>query len=733
MKFARRSEKFPILRIFSLTLRLLLVLTFVALVSLPFLSSPVQAAPTIVASPLPTGQVNVSYLATLTAVPLTCPCTWTVTSGSLPPGLTLNATSGTISGIPTTAGNFAFFVMVTDTTGPSAQQSFFITINPPPFLITTTDLPPGKEGTAYSATFSATGGTLPYTWSLASGNLPSGLTLGGTTGVILGTPTRATAGTYTFMVNVTDSSSPQRTAQKSFSIYIEKGVFQSTISIGPGLQAGSTKVSVDGKTAATLKGGEYITFNFDLGVTRNISVEPIVAHPTDPGIRFKAKSESISVSELQPNAEFAYSTEYLINVKTEPLINIQLQGSGWYAKDMPVNIITKTEVEGNPGTLYKFTYWLLPNNQKINTEQANFTVTSPATIVAYYDTYYKLTTESSYGVVEGGGWYKAGSQARWTVVNDKVPMPGIIGLFQGKYKAINPSGTEDMNEPKTVTVFWEPDYTLPYILIPITILVFILVIVGIYFLLRRQQPHIRPQPIPAAAVPPPPPYPPYMPPPRPIPQQHTTVVMISDKGDQTKQLPQSTKEQLMEKFGELLEKYETEIKASLGTGATELPKIGAFPQEKMISAPPPVPPQSTLDADFSQKEAEEQFCRYNAKKLLRTVTSTWRQVESDTITLPSTGENEKSSTTGLLIAWARDIYHEWEILSCSLPPNHEGKHKGGTQVVYSLLNTVTEKKVYSSSDRPEPPTPHFTDGMPQLELSDDQIVPPAELPSETIK
>lgn len=594
-------------------------------------------------------------------------------------------------------------------------------------------MPQGKEGTAYSATFSATGGTTPYTWSLASGNLPSGVTLGGTTGVILGTPVRGTSGTHTFMVNVTDSSSPARTAQKSFSIYIEKGAFLSTISIGLGLQAGSTKVSVDGTQRATLKGGEYVSFNFDLGVTRNISVEPIVAHPTDPGIRFKAKNESAVVSELQPNIEFPYSTEYLVNIRTEPLINIQLQGSGWYTKDMSMNAITKTEVEGNPGTLYKFAYWLLPNNQKVTTEQANFTVNSPATIVANYDKFYKLTTESTYGVIEGGGWYKAGSQARWTVVNDKVSMPGIIGLFQGKYKAVNPNGTEDMKEPKTITVFWEPDYTLPYVLIPITIVVFILVIVGIYFLLRRQQPHPRPQPIPATAFPPPSPYPPYMPPPRPIPQQHTTVVMIGDKGDQPKQLPQSTKEQLMEKFGELLEKYETEIKSSLGTGATELPKIGTFPQEKMISAPPPVPPQPMVNTDFTQKEPEEQFCRYNAKKLIRTVTSTWRQVESDTITLPPTGEKEKSSTTGLLIVWARDIYHEWEILSCSLPFNHDGKHKGGTQVAYSLLNTVTEKKVYSSSDKPEPPTPHFTDGMPQLELSDDQIVPATELPSETIK
>jgi hypothetical protein len=356
------------------------------------------------------------------------------------------------------------------------------------------------------------------------------------------------------------------------------------------------------------------------------------------------------------------------------------------------------------------------------------------TIIATYDTYYKLTTESVYGEVEGGGWYKAGSQARWIVVNDKVPMPGLIGFFQGKYKAVNPSGTEGMDAPKTVTVFWEPDYSLPYILIPLTILILVGAGVGIYLLMRRQLP--KPQPIPTV------PFPQYMPPPpRPIPQQHTTVVMIGDKGERPKQLPQTTKEQLMEKFGELLETYETEIRTSLGTGAgavpgtKELPKAEIVPEEKMIPAPQPSP-QPVVDAEFIQEEVEEQkSCQYTAKKLIRTVTTAWRQAESNTITLPSTDKSNGETTdiTGLFVVWARDIYHEWEIITCSRPLNHKGKHKGDTQVVYSLLNTVTEKKTYGSEQKLEPPTSHFTDGMPGVEISDDQIVLADELPSETIK
>jgi len=60
--------------------------------------SPVQAAPNIIPSTLPNGQVDVAYAATLIAVPLSCPCTWAITSGALPGGLTLDADTGTISG-----------------------------------------------------------------------------------------------------------------------------------------------------------------------------------------------------------------------------------------------------------------------------------------------------------------------------------------------------------------------------------------------------------------------------------------------------------------------------------------------------------------------------------------------------------------------------------------------------------------------------------------------------------
>jgi hypothetical protein len=82
-----------------------------------------------------------------------------------------------------------------------------------PLAITTTDLPQAVTGQAYSATLQATGGTPPYTWSIASGQLPSGLTLMPTIGQITGTPSGT--GQFSFVAQVTDASSPKQTATQA--------------------------------------------------------------------------------------------------------------------------------------------------------------------------------------------------------------------------------------------------------------------------------------------------------------------------------------------------------------------------------------------------------------------------------------------------------------------------------------------------------------------------------------
>ncbi len=98
----------------------------------------------------------------------------------------------------------------------------------PPVTITTTSLPRAIEGRAYAASLAATGGTTPYTWAVASGSLPAGLSLDPSRGTITGTPTAA--GTSTFTVQVTDSTSPDhQTNTKDLTLTVHKALPTRTI------------------------------------------------------------------------------------------------------------------------------------------------------------------------------------------------------------------------------------------------------------------------------------------------------------------------------------------------------------------------------------------------------------------------------------------------------------------------------------------------------------------------
>ena len=135
--------------------------------------------------------------------------TWTVSSGNFPPGLTLGSGDGLISGTPTVAGNFSFFITVSypvlenpPCTGGSSDKQHTITINPgvppkPKLTIGPETTAPATVGAPYSLPMTA---NLPdaKTWSISAGALPPGLTIGASDGVISGTPT--TAGSYSFTV-----------------------------------------------------------------------------------------------------------------------------------------------------------------------------------------------------------------------------------------------------------------------------------------------------------------------------------------------------------------------------------------------------------------------------------------------------------------------------------------------------------------------------------------------------
>jgi hypothetical protein len=167
---------------------------------------------------LPQGIANSAYSATLSAIGGAAPYAWNVSSGNLPPGLTL-ARTGIISGTPTVVGSSNFTVAVADSEQPPsvANGNLSITITPA-LQITSPSISYGSPNVYYSSTLAATGGTAPYTWAIVQGSLPNWATFNPTTGVISGTPTDL--GTTSFTVQATDSEVPPVTATAGLSIVI---------------------------------------------------------------------------------------------------------------------------------------------------------------------------------------------------------------------------------------------------------------------------------------------------------------------------------------------------------------------------------------------------------------------------------------------------------------------------------------------------------------------------------
>jgi uncharacterized protein (TIGR03437 family) len=124
--------------------------------------------------------------------------------GDLPPGMTLNASSGALSGTPSAPGSYDLTIVVADSQSPPATAQFSVTVSV--FGIGTSTLPAATVTVHYSQSLSAAGGVSPYSFT-ASG-LPAGLSLS-SSGVLSGIPTAT--GSFTLAVQVTDS------AGKSFS------------------------------------------------------------------------------------------------------------------------------------------------------------------------------------------------------------------------------------------------------------------------------------------------------------------------------------------------------------------------------------------------------------------------------------------------------------------------------------------------------------------------------------
>jgi uncharacterized protein (TIGR03437 family) len=157
---------------------------------------------------MPVGVVGYSYSQTISATGGTAPYTFSLypPEDDIPPGLSL-ASNGSLTGTPTTAGVYSFIVLATDATGCYGAYYYHLTIDSCPLISlipSTPDLPNARISTPYGLIFMATGGALPFAFSLgAESSLPAGLTLY-SDGWLLGTP--EVTGNFSFTIVATDAN-----------------------------------------------------------------------------------------------------------------------------------------------------------------------------------------------------------------------------------------------------------------------------------------------------------------------------------------------------------------------------------------------------------------------------------------------------------------------------------------------------------------------------------------------
>jgi hypothetical protein len=324
----------------------------------------VQAALSITTTTLANATSGTAYSTTLAATGGQSPYKWGLVSGTLPTGMTLS-TAGVLAGTPSQNGTFNFTVSATDSEAipwvASLPLSLLVSA---PLSITTTSLPSGTVNTAYSTTVSATGGVAPYSWSVSSGVLPTGISLA-STGAISGTP--SVSGTFNVTLGVHDSQGTSTTANFSVTIAAAPALQITTTTLPNGAEGSpyDTTVSATGGTPPytwSISSGSLPSTVALAATTGNISGTPSTSGTFTPTLRVTdSANNTVTQSYSFTISGTAYSV--LLNWTASPSEGVTgynvyrstASGSG-YAKitSSPVGGSTYTDATVVDGQIYYY-------------------------------------------------------------------------------------------------------------------------------------------------------------------------------------------------------------------------------------------------------------------------------------------------------------------------------------------------------------------------------------------
>ena len=160
------------------------------------------ACPAITLSTLPTPGLNQTYNQSISASPAGGNYSFAISSGSLPPGFSLNTATGVVTGTATQSGTYAFTVTVTGFGSCAGSRAYSFAIGGGCPTVSLPELSGGSVGQFYNQSVAASPSS-SYSYSV-SGDLPPGLQFYGAVGMLYGYPT--VAGTYSFTVTATNAS-----------------------------------------------------------------------------------------------------------------------------------------------------------------------------------------------------------------------------------------------------------------------------------------------------------------------------------------------------------------------------------------------------------------------------------------------------------------------------------------------------------------------------------------------
>jgi hypothetical protein len=323
-------------------------------------------APLTLTCNLANAMAGMAYSGSCSASGGTAPYTYSIVTGALPAGLTLDATTGVISGTATVLAEYSLSFKVTDSENPPQ----YVNLLPQdiavvaPTLTLSCQLPPAVTGVAYSGACTGIGGITPLRYQTVAGALPLGLILNATTGAITGTP--VSPGTTSFVVQVADSSPIWQSATYSENSFV---VTAGQLAISCALPSGKTGVYYSG-TCSSSGGTPPVTYSISAGnLPTGLTLIPtgvINGSPVTSG----TNSFTVKATDTGSPVQVSQLNESLV-IATGPL-NVDCGFSGLKVS-LPVSASACNAFGGNPPFKYSIISGALPAGITLNSSTGMLT------------------------------------------------------------------------------------------------------------------------------------------------------------------------------------------------------------------------------------------------------------------------------------------------------------------------------------------------------------------------